>query len=1118
MVGPNKRGRLAAALVASLALAGIFVAAAPAGHTTTTIFLITPTRFDFGDVAVGQTSPEQRVTVTNVTSAPITVSGAGGGAGQFGGVQNCQGRTLAPGESCTFFYAFTPAAPGPVTGSTSGTLNGQPFAFDFRGNGVGPEFLVTPTRFDFGPVALGSTSPDQTATITNTGLAPVTVDGAGGGAGEFGGVQNCQGRTLAVGESCGFSYAFTPGTTGPATGSTSGTLNGQPFAFDFAGVGEGPKFRISPTRFDFGDVQVGTTSPDQKATVTNIGLGPVTVNGAGGGAGDFGGVQNCQGRTLAVGESCTFFYAFTPSAAGPATGSTSGTLNGQPFSFHFHGNGVAPRFLVSPTRLDFGEVPVGTTSPEQDVTVTNVGLAPVTVNGAGGGAGQFGGVQNCQGRTLAVGESCTFSYAFTPLGAGPATGSTSGTLNGQPFALDFSGTGIPTGTAPQGPFLISPTRFDFGDVQVGTTSAEQEVTVTNVTAGPITVSGAGGGAGEFGGVQNCQGRTLASGESCTFFYAFTPSAAGPATGNTSGTLNGQLFEFDFTGTAVAPKFRVSPTRFDFADVQLGTTSPDQEVTVTNVGLAPVTVNGAGGGAGDFGGVQNCQGRTLAVGESCTFSYAFTPSAAGPATGSTSGTLNGQPFAFDFSGNGVGPRFRISPTRFDFGKVQIGTTSAEQEVTVTNVGLAPVTVNGAGGGAGDFGGVQNCQGRTLAVGESCTFFYAFTPSTTGPASGSTSGTLNGQPFAFDFRGVGVGPKFLITPTRFDFGEVVVGTTSPEQEVTVTNVGLAPVTVNGAGGGAGDFGGVQNCQGRTLAVGESCTFSYAFTPTTTGPATGSTSGTLNGQPFAFDFRGIGMPVSDSTPPVIAPSVAPPEPDGTNGWYRSSPTVSFAVSDPESPVQTSGCDSVVVSTDTDPSGRTFTCIATSAGGTSTKSLTIKRDATPPTVTCGATPTFVLGANGVVTATVSDTSSGALSASVTAAADTSSPGAHSAEITGADRAGNATTVSCPYFVGVELSFLQPLKDSLKPGQSLNVRLALGDASGLPIADTVAQPLADACAVRISLAGITECAAYIADDDAFQARVATSSSLPPGTYSLEVRVVVDGQLAAAGSRAIAVG
>src|SRR6266508_740960 len=317
MVGPNKRGRLAAALVASLALAGIFVAAAPAGHTTTTIFLITPTRFDFGDVAVGQTSPEQRVTVTNVTSAPITVSGAGGGAGQFGGVQNCQGRTLAPGESCTFFYAFTPAAPGPVTGSTSGTLNGQPFAFDFRGNGVGPEFLVTPTRFDFGPVALGSTSPDQTATITNTGLAPVTVDGAGGGAGEFGGVQNCQGRTLAVGESCGFSYAFTPGTTGPATGSTSGTLNGQPFALDFSGTGiptgtapQGP-FLISPTRFDFGDVQVGTTSAEQRVTVTNVTAGPITVSGAGGGAGEFGGVQNCQGRTLASGESCTFFYAFT---------------------------------------------------------------------------------------------------------------------------------------------------------------------------------------------------------------------------------------------------------------------------------------------------------------------------------------------------------------------------------------------------------------------------------------------------------------------------------------------------------------------------------------------------------------------------------------------------------------------------------------------------------------------------------------------------------------------------------------------------------------------------------------------------------------------------------------
>ena len=104
---------------------------------------------------------------------------------------------------------------------------------------------------------------------------------------------------------------------------------------------------------------------------------------------------------------------------------------------------------------------------------------------------------------------------------------------------------------------------------------------------------------------------------------------------------------------------------------MGTTSPDQQVTVKNVGSGPVVVSMAGGAAGDFGGFQDCQGKTLAVGDTCHITYQFTPPSAGPDTGSTSGSINGQPFAFAFNGTGVAPRFRISGTRFDFGDVQVG---------------------------------------------------------------------------------------------------------------------------------------------------------------------------------------------------------------------------------------------------------------------------------------------------------------------------------------------------------------------------------------------------------------------------------------------------------------
>lgn len=91
------------------------------------------------------------------------------------------------------------------------------------------------------------------------------------------------------------------------------------------------------------------------------------------------------------------------------------------------------------------------------------------------------------------------------------------------------------------------------------------------------------------------------------------------------------------------------------------------------------------------------------------------------------------------------------------------------------------------------------------------------------------------------------------------------------------------------------------------------------------------------------------SDDSPPVVTPTI-----DGTlggNGWYVSDVTVSWSVSDPDSAVSaTSGCDTVNVIADT--AGDLFTCTATSLGGTSSPSVTIKRDATAPLAVASQLP----------------------------------------------------------------------------------------------------------------------------------------------------------------------
>jgi hypothetical protein len=116
-------------------------------------------------------------------------------------------------------------------------------------------------------------------------------------------------------------------------------------------------------------------------------------------------------------------------------------------------------------------------------------------------------------------------------------------------------------------------------------------------------------------------------------------------------------------------------------------------------------------------------------------------------------------------------------------------------------------------------------------------------------------------------------------------------------------------------------------------------------------------------------------DPTRPLLVPSV-----DGLlgdSGWYTGDVTVTWDVSDPQTPISArSGCETVTVTADT--AETTFTCVATSEGGTSTETVTVKRDATSPSLTCVPTPSELWPPNGKLTPVsvnveLTDTMSGA-------------------------------------------------------------------------------------------------------------------------------------------------
>jgi hypothetical protein len=272
--------------------------------------------------------------------------------------------------------------------------------------------------------------------------------------------------------------------------------------------------------------------------------------------------------------------------------------------------------------------------------------------------------------------------------------------------------------------------------------------VTNLASSSQVVSLAGGAPGDanFTGVQACAGVTLAAGASCNVTYAFAPQTPGAHSATTNFTVNGQSSgTISLTGTAT-PGFSITPTTLAFPTTTLGNTSAGIDVVVTNLASSSQVLSLAGGAPGDsnFTGVQACAGVTLAAGASCVVTYAFVPQTVGAHFATTSFTVNGQSSG-TISLSGTTDVFLIAPTSLTFPSTAVGSTSAGQDVVVTNRSSTPQTLVVSGGATGDpnFSGAQNCAGATLAPNASCSFTFAFVPQTAGLHTVTTSFTVNDQ---------------------------------------------------------------------------------------------------------------------------------------------------------------------------------------------------------------------------------------------------------------------------------------------------------------------------------------------------------------------------------------
>ena len=198
------------------------------------------------------------------------------------------------------------------------------------------------------------------------------------------------------------------------------------------------------------------------------------------------------------------------------------------------------------------------------------------------------------------------------------------------------------------------------------------------------------------------------------------------------------------GNVTGPQVSLSPASLTFATQLVNTQSPAQTVTLTNTGNATLNISSVGI-TGDFLKSSQC-GNQLGAGLSCTVQVTFRPKIKGTRTGTLSFTDNapGSPQTVPLTG--AGTVVQVGPGSLDFGNQPVGTRSAPQTITLTNLGQQPLTItaiNLTGTNPADFNRTTTCSFVTpLAPGASCTISVSFRPTATGSRTASVTIKDNG----------------------------------------------------------------------------------------------------------------------------------------------------------------------------------------------------------------------------------------------------------------------------------------------------------------------------------------------------------------------------------------
>jgi hypothetical protein len=531
--------------------------------------------------------------------------------------------------------------------------------------------------------------------------------------------------------------------------------------------------------------------------------------------------------------------------------------------------------VVSPTTVNFGNVPINTTSAPQTITIvpasntvsttdtitsitapcsdfTVSGPIPATIIldcGSGSGPGTASDVGSGTGAPMCTGNSVTYMATFHPIAAGSAQCSV--TFNGtSPQTIQLNG----NGTLPAFAMSVKPSSLPFGDKPPGVASAEQLVHISNDGAMTLTISatimpdGVSAGVFAFGPTGMSASHQLATMKAEDLGVTCTPPVNDFTQKSATLTIMGSnvpKVDVALTCRGTDSKLDISPSPLDLSTRVF---EPNQKtVTIKNTGtlaadITKYTISGA-----DLTTIGGTTGL-LAPGASTMIDVRYAPTApkqAGPLGMLVIDHDAGKQDTVIVTGEALATSLSVNPDGMDFQTICAGVTSMVDVGVFANApGQFNVTGVTAPGTPFTFGLKTGNFPQTAQGGHRNEIAFQATAHPTAPGTFHATATLKTNiPPGNQSRDVVLNVNALpmgvgATPSVVNFGTRDTLQATTGQVVQLTNCSGGPLDVSAASIGGRDiteFAIASPFAPKTLAPAESMDFLVVMSPHTIGTKT-------------------------------------------------------------------------------------------------------------------------------------------------------------------------------------------------------------------------------------------------------------------------------------------